>query len=239
MNKFIKFIHNPIVYISISLLIIALLLVIFWDNEEYRANAVTEIVSIVITIAIVDVSIKRNDKKQKNKKKKTELLRLHNIFNIYITQYQGAYERIFGKEELKYSDMSKLLKPSPTRFNLSIKPAFYDFFRLWLSMFRQAEEFLEKLDLGEDDDLINILTIFIEQNIFAETLFESFKEREKIYTTNKPIFDLDVKMLENANEKYKITDISNTNDLYSITFDLIDVNSNFIKYYLDIINKSK
>ena len=167
------------------------------------------------------------------------MLRLHNIFNIYITQYQGAYERIFGKEELKYSDMSKLLKPSPTRFNLSIKPAFHDFFRLWLSMFRQAEEFLEKLDLGEDDDLINILTIFIEQNIFAETLFESFKEREKIYTTHKPIFDLDVKMLENANEKYKITDISNTNDLYSITFDLIEVNNNFIKYYLDIINKSK
>ena len=70
MNKFIKFIHNPIVYISIVLLIIASLLVIFWDNEEYRANAVTEIVSIVITIAIVDVSIKRNDKKQKNKKRK-------------------------------------------------------------------------------------------------------------------------------------------------------------------------
>lgn len=229
MNKFIKFIHNPIVYISIVLLIIASLLVIFWDNEEYRANAVTEIVGIVITIAIVDVSIKRNDKKQKNKKKKRELLRLHNIFNIYIAQYQGSYERIFGKEKIKYSDMSKLLKPSPTRFNLSMKPSFYDFFRLWLSMFHQAEEYLGKLDLGEDDDVINLLTLFVEKNIFSETLFESFKEREKLYSNGKSIFYYDIEMLEKANEKFNITNASNLNDLYSITFDFIEANNIFLK----------
>lgn len=239
MNKFIKYISNTIFCLSITLLIIAFLLILFWDNEEYRANAVTEIVSIVVTIAIVDVLIKRNDKKQKNKKKKRELLRLHNIFNIYINQYQGAYERIFGKEELKYSDMSKLLKPSPTRFNLSMKPSFYDFFRLWLSMLHQAEEYLGKLDLGEDDDVINVLTLFVEKNIFAETLFESFKEREKLYSNNKSIFYYDIEMLEKSNEKFNITNTSNLNDLYSITFDFIEANNNFLKYYLDLVNKLK
>lgn len=239
MKKFIKFICNPTFYISIVLLLIALLLSIFWKNNEYCANAITEIIGIVITLAFVDVLLKRKNKQYQKEKKKKELLRLHNIFNIYVMQYKGACERIFGKEELQYSDMSKLLKISPTRLMTSLEPAFHDFFRLWLSMFHQAEEYLSKLDLGEDDDIIDLLSVFIGNNIIAETLFESFKQREKMFINNKELFDLDIKMLEESKEKFKITEIPNAQDLYAVTFDILTYNYHFIKNYTDLINELK
>ena len=149
-----KKILNIKVIISVILIVSALILV-FLPNDcclkDYKENAVTELLSILITVVIIDFFIQKKNEKEKKENKQREILRLHNLFNIYLMQYKGAYTRIFGNEELKYSDMSKLLKPSPTRFNISTKPAYHDFFRLWKMLFQQTNWNIIKLDLGEDN----------------------------------------------------------------------------------------
>ena len=234
-----KKILNIKVIISVILIVSALIFV-FLPNDcclkDYKENAVTELLSILITVVIIDFFIQKKNEKEKKENKQREILRLHNLFNIYLMQYKEAYIRIFGNEELKYSDMSKLLKPSPTRFILSTKPAYHDFFRLWKSLFHQAEEYISKLDLGEDNELIDILSAFVADNIFIDTLQLAYQQRESILYGKEAAFKWDIEQIEKSKEKYKITDIANIQDLYSITFDLLVRNTQLIQMYDDLMS---
>lgn len=235
-----KKISNIKIIISVILIVATLIFALLPDDcclKNYKENAVTELLSILITVVIIDFFIQRKNEKEKKENKQREILRLHNLFEIYLMQYKGAYTRIFGDGELKYSDMSKLLKPSPNRFILSTKPAYHDFFRLWKSLFHQAEEYIAKLDLGEDDALIDVLSVFVADNIFIDTLQLAYQQRENSLLGKEPAIKWDIEQLEKSKEKHKITDMANAHDIYVVTFDLLIQNNKFIQVYNNLISQ--
>ena len=218
--------------LSVVLIGAMFLLFYFWNNQEYKANVITELGSIFITLAFINILIEIKNKKDLEFKQITEIIKLNNLFMIYLLQYKGAYDRIFSQDVINYSDMSKLLKPSPSRINLSSEPAYIDFFRCWNSLFYQAESFLTKLDLGEENDLTELLEKFITNNMLIETFFTGLQNRGKLYPLN-----CDIEMLEKTTTSSMIREIPNLNDIYIVIFNLIQQNNIFIEEYTKVINK--
>ena len=53
MNNLKRFIYNPTLWIASLLVLAIILILVFFHNDEYKANIVTELASILITIAFI------------------------------------------------------------------------------------------------------------------------------------------------------------------------------------------
>lgn len=234
MNKIKRFIYNPTLCITLILVAAIILILVYFHNDEYKANIVTELASILITITFIDVIFAFKKKHDTVKKQKLEIMRLNNLFYIYLNQYKGEYDRIFGNGALKYSDISKLLKPSPSIINLSSQPAYINFFRIWIMLFHQAENFIAKLDLGEKTLLIELLENFIIDNMLVEELRVSLENTQKLN-----MFNEDIKILENAKVIPCIDENHNLHIKYILIYNLLMKNNSFFNEYNRIIDTYK
>ncbi len=233
-NNLKRFIYNPTLWIASILVLAIILILVFFHNDEYKANIVTELASILITIAFIDVIFAFKKEHDTVQKQKLEIIRLNNLFYIYLSQYKGAYDRIFGNGTLKYSDISKLLKPAPSTINLSLQPAYIDFFRVWIMLLYQAENFIAKLDLGEKTSLIELLENFIIDNMLIEELRVSLDNTQKLN-----LFNEDIKRLENTETVPSIDEKHNSHIKYAVIYNLLVKNNSFINEYERIIDTYK
>lgn len=224
---------HPILTISILLVVLLIGVFIFCHDTNYRASSIISIISTLITIVVINTIFDNARENEYRQKQIREAIRLNNLFYIYLCQYKGTYDRIFGLDELKYSDMSKLFQPSPSRIILSLQPAYIGLFRVWIALYKHAESFISKLDIGNDNNqLVTLLEQFITDNTIVEELFVSLQ-------TTINMADEDKRILESTTEPPEITNMPNLHDRYVAIYNLLNKNNKFIVDYFKIIEDYK
>lgn len=240
-----------------------LIYVLLDDSDPYKANLITESISIAVTSGLVDYILKQRKenraKEEREQKKKEEqvIKQVHfsNFYYICMSQYRQILYNIFGEDQIQnnsvqFVELAKLFEPYRTTpfYCDQDKLAYHYYFTKLLVLYNESKMILVGLNsslVGKRDDLINEVEAFLRHNMYVEDLYAELQNRE-IYKAPKRSVSVLAVDKKNIQNKRIVKDLENSAlaedlkqyaQIYPEIFRTLKYNVNFIKRYRKIIDK--